>query len=562
MTDSPASEMNDSYKNSLVNTDSPSNTEYRPSMKDTLNSDKMPSDDSEHLILVFGKPSSVHTMCLIMFLVVTIITILPGFQQSLIFELQEQGATLSEQSYFSIVNYPLLFRLIMAPIVDLYFFKTVGKCRTYLLASGIVVTLGMFGLSFKIGSLLDHSNLTPLIVCLFTINFFLAFGVIATQSLLVKAFPLKVRAKAGMVLNLGSTLGQMIGLNFYVPLSSKKWVSTYVWGMKGKNEAILNDSSMFLILGILNGFLVLLIGLVVQEKLDPSLPTDSETEGETGTEAEKKHTLCSLLKYYPKFLMNPTTKKFFYVIACRNILGNLYQEAMTLKYLNGGFDKTTLVNIRTFLAPAGWFFGWYLMRFLQKGKLMKVFIWLSVGGIVIFLLEGINLWYLESGTRSNFSKDEQETTRDYTLIFLYILSFFSSAMLGDIFLISFMDQMTPPEISSTYLSFYYSWASVTSIIPQSIGLKMMDLSWLPWQTQILGCTLGQAGLLAGFTKYYRSLDKAEPKDFDIRRGQYTCRDCCSGGGRGLEDLEEERESVKESYKPETVLQHDQSGESD
>ena len=46
-------------------------------------------------------------------------------------ELQEKGCTYSQQAFFSFGLYPFSFRILFAPVLDIFYIKSIGKCKSW-----------------------------------------------------------------------------------------------------------------------------------------------------------------------------------------------------------------------------------------------------------------------------------------------------------------------------------------------------------------------------------------------------------------------------------------------
>lgn len=463
--------------------------------------------------------------------------LIQGFEAALILELQEKGADYSDQSYFSIIYYPFLFKLLFAPFIDTYFLKELGKCRTYLIACNLLIGILLFIASPRIDSLLDPSNMGPLVSILFAVNFVSAIALISGEVLILKAFGEEEKGKGSMVFDLGMSTGVFVAYNIFVPLSNKEWVQKNIWGMSESESGLINNQGMLIIIASLSILLAVFMLFFVQEKeisdsnkeRDQNLAINPRRE-EASTSS--KPTICSLLKIFPQFLLNPFTRNFLIMVGLNKVFKFLYLEVLMLKMIDHGIKKTTIVNMTTVTLPLYYICSIYAMRFMKKGRLMKIYFYMSIGGIVFFVARFLVIVYLASGAGPEDTKETKETTQHRTVVMLYVMNVLDNVVMPSVFINGFINIITPAEIGSTYLTFIYCWNNITGTIPNTVGLRIVGKDFIDWRAFVSLGILGQILTLAGYTKYLLGLDKAPVKDFDIRQKKYTLKDCCKKPDRG------------------------------
>ena len=91
----------------------------------------------------------------------------------------------SDLALFSLSSYPYSLKLLWSPFVDSYYIKSIGRRKSWIIPTQLVIGLGLIFLGFRIDDYLSDANITQLTFA-FTFLIFLC----ATQDIAVDGWAL------------------------------------------------------------------------------------------------------------------------------------------------------------------------------------------------------------------------------------------------------------------------------------------------------------------------------------------------------------------------------------
>lgn len=185
-----------------------------------------------------------------------------GLSTSIPVFLTTAGAGWKEQSVYNFVHYPFSFKLIWAPIIDVFYFRRFGRRQTWLLPVQMILGGVLIALSFYINPIINNLKVTPL-----TILFFLIIFLTATQDVCVDGWALTLFSTTNVVWQstsqtIGQTLGRFLGSSFLLTFESANFTNRYIrapLSIPMKDSGLFTLSHFILFWGI--GFLVITIAI-------------------------------------------------------------------------------------------------------------------------------------------------------------------------------------------------------------------------------------------------------------------------------------------------------------
>lgn len=222
---------------------------------------------------------------------------------------------------------------------------------------------------------------------------------------------------------------------------------------------------MYFMGSILLVFALLVLLLVGERKIESS--SDPMTVGR-------------LFRSIPKYFTNPHLRSLLIVIAATRVFSSMIAESMALKFLDNGIKKATLVNIDTVTYPIYLIGSCFIVRLIVKGKLMKFFNWMMLYATVIGLGRFCVLLYLM--TSKNI---------DSTIRLIFAGSLIQNLCFPFVFLMGFINIITPESVGSTFITFFMCWCNLTASVPATIGLRLVDSQWVNYNALVVGCLLLQ-----------------------------------------------------------------------
>jgi PAT family acetyl-CoA transporter-like MFS transporter 1 len=151
-----------------------------------------------------------------------------GLSSSVPLYLTSAGATWKQQGTYSFVHYPFSFKLIWAPIIDVFYFRRFGRRQTWLLPIQVVLGIVLIIFSFFIDSLI-----AGLRIALLTISFFFIIFFTASQDVCVDGWALTLFSTTNVVWQstsqtIGQTFGRFLGSSFLLTFESANFTNRYI----------------------------------------------------------------------------------------------------------------------------------------------------------------------------------------------------------------------------------------------------------------------------------------------------------------------------------------------
>jgi hypothetical protein len=81
-----------------------------------------------------------------------------------------KGATFSDQSKLSLTDYPYSFIFLISPFLDRYFFKCLGRSKTYFIPISLILAWMCLQWGSQLDTLIDNKEIDTLLVLLFAMG--------------------------------------------------------------------------------------------------------------------------------------------------------------------------------------------------------------------------------------------------------------------------------------------------------------------------------------------------------------------------------------------------------
>src|SRR3990167_1818968 len=406
-----------------------------------------------------------------------------SYQSVIILELQEKGATYSDQAKFSIVNYPYLFKILFAPLLDVYYIRWMGKCKTYIVISLTLLGLGFVCLSHYMHDFNVPSNINMIVAVWTLLNFLASFSLIGGEMLILKAFNNDdEKAKGGMLFEVGFATGTFLAMNALITLSDLKWLNSKRAPDNQLTHPYMTHAGMLYGLGTVLILFSITMFVFFGEK---------QIEG-----PDQSHKLLTIFKSIPRFFTTKNMRDFMLFMWITKAPRFMITEATLLKLIDAGLSKTELVNVETVTFPlyvlcSGLIFSW-----ITKQNPARMYLWMVVGTVLLLAYK----FFLYLDLKHNHNPDR---TINLTYVAVLVGYFINTQGLG----MACTNKISQPEFGSSFLTIVFSWWNSASIIPTTIGLKVT--SWVgvdgfPWFFWFV--VLGNIAICVGYYKYAVKLD--------------------------------------------------------
>ena len=414
-----------------------------------------------------------------------------SYQSVIILELQEKGATYSDQAKFSIASYPYLLKILYAPLLDTYFLKSVGKCKTYVTIGMTLLGILLVILSPGIQAFTVPKNMNLIVLLWFCVNCIITIFQIAGEMWMVKIFDTDdEKSQGSIVFDTGVSLGSFLSYNVLIPLSDLKWLNSKRAPDNQLTHPYMTHQVMLFAIGATSLMFSIVIFFSVAEK--------------TLTYPNDRQDLCKVIKVAPKFFTNKTMRDFMIFIFVTKAIRQLFGEAITLKMIDQGLSKTSLVNTDTVTFPLYLITNWVLFKIIKKGSIVRMYLWMVLYTCVQLLLR--YLVYLDLKTSRN---------SDRAVTFLYVLSFLDRFANTSAVIAGYINIITQQEVGATFLTLMFCWLNMAGIIPNTIGLKMTDWLGSSFDIAYLATTGLQIVTFFYYFEYSKKLDSMEKDEYSL-----------------------------------------------
>lgn len=284
-----------------------------------------------------------------------------------------KGASYDDQALLSIIIYPYLFKLFLAPFIDLLFFKTLGKCKTYIVIPSYILAVILFIIAPNSERWIIERKVSLLTAIWFGITMLIVFFVslplklpliltanqqISCETWILTLLSQEQKKQAGLIIALGLTIGYSLTVNIFMPLNSVKWLNKHFYTKNPRTEPLITHKGVLQLLAMVMIVFGLYIHLTVPEKIS----------------SENAPTFKQLVKMFPKFFKNKWIRLFLIYLFITKMMPAMVDEGIFLKFIQNGMDKTSLINLSTILMPLSMVLtscsGWLVSKMGNK-KLLK-----------------------------------------------------------------------------------------------------------------------------------------------------------------------------------------------
>lgn len=436
-----------------------------------------------------NKPPSRKMSYLIVLTSHFLVGVVQAYYSVIVMELQEKKATYDDQALFSIANYPYVIKIIFAPLVDVFFFSRIGRCKTWVVFGCFLLAAIFIYISPNADADINPHNVTSLTIQWIMISFVLIIIQISFKTWILKLFDEKEVGKMAYVTHIGGLFGGFFGMNIFVPLNSVPWLNRHLFTSHPVSSPILSHRTMQLIIAFFTIGLAVFVLLFVAEKVT-----------EVGN--HKMH-LRQVLKTLPRLFTFRPMRDFLIFCAAVKTLRGLFESTVNLMLIDEGMQRTTLVSVQTVLFPVTVFASLYMMRYVVKGKIMRWAYWLYHAHSLLLLFRLVI--YIDL-------KHNHDKAR--TIVLLYIDGIIDKLIAPRIFLIGFIIFIAPKEIGTTFISFMYCWLNIFYEMPMTVGLKICKNRFISYEWMYFLANAIQIIITSLFKSYCYDIDTKDKGYFD------------------------------------------------
>lgn len=402
-----------------------------------------------------------ETQYQILFLTIFFVTgMTGGFFDNISLELQENHGSYEDQYYLNLTKAPSFIKLLLAPMIDLFYSNKFGRCKSWVVSS--IFLIGITFLYYAIQDVRAAPSNVPSLFILWTILKTLSVVLtISADIFIVKAFygEDKKGKNAGLEV-LGESLGKFCGLNLYVPLSDKEWLNQYIFKNHPLSRPIIVQREFLYFQAFLCLLIALIISLYVAEEKEHRVVRARQTFGN----------FCSTL---PKLITKKYVLELLFWSACVKFFMKLSEDSIKLKLIDLGITRTFFVNISTLTFPLQFLGTSLAIKISKKTILLRSH---HISNLLSLIFQTFTfLVYLDLESHKNIKRTE---------VFLMLISIVGKINIFSFGYQGYVNTVAPPELLGTFVTFFMSWKFIIDLVPTSLGLKLVGLNLVDYDVYV------------------------------------------------------------------------------
>ena len=414
-----------------------------------------------------------------------------GYQQSIVLILQENGATYKEQSYFNLVFIPFTCKVVFGPLIDLVYIKRLGKCKTWIVFSALSIFILLIAQVLAGSSDLVPANIKVLIFTWAAINLVVVFLQIAAEVMIVKVFhSVEDKAKGAGLTLVGMEIGVFIGMNLFVPLNDKEWLNSHLFTSSPLTRPLITNDEFVIFIACFTLAIGIITVLFVAEKQSEKY--------------QESNYIKEYFKSLPKFFTLRSMQMLLLWIFSVRWFSCMVQESLLLKLIDLGIKKTYIVNIKSITFPLIILFAAIAVKLIRKSYILK-FAHFQMLYLAILLYFD---YYILLDLRSN---KNQNRTKIHLLVKEILYKAFTQMLLFQ----AYVNTVTTQEHGSTFITLILNCYNLTKVWPTTLGLWIVGIDSLPYDTFVAVCFIVQAIILVASFPLAQKLDTFDKYDFDF-----------------------------------------------
>uniref|UniRef100_A0A0K0FR48 Acetyl-coenzyme A transporter 1 n=1 Tax=Strongyloides venezuelensis TaxID=75913 RepID=A0A0K0FR48_STRVS len=392
------------------------------------------------------------------------------------FILSERNISLTDLSFFSFCSYPFSAKLLWAPIVDSIWIKSIGRRKTWLIPTQMLISIYLFVLSFFIDDLIPEGHIhgininIKLLTAIFLPLNFLA----ATQDIAVDGWALTMLSRKNVGLAstcnaIGQYLGVFFGYNLFMFLSSEKYANRFFRNTPSTG-GLVAFSSFLSFWGLIFGIVTILV-LIFKKEIDNSVDEINTKKNDDDGEEEEIElgigetyiTLWKIITLKPMWILLVVlfTNKFSFAAS---------DNTTAIRLIESGMPKEDLALMNVFLYPLQIFFPILIGKFIVGKNPLNLFIHAYPLRMVMNIVYSYFLY-----VSSSVIKDGEYPF--YVQIMWLFGMLINDSLQITMFLsiMAFFAKISDPKIGGTYMTLLNTITNLGGTMSGTIILIIIDL---------------------------------------------------------------------------------------
>jgi len=401
----------------------------------------------------------------------------------------EKGAHSSDLGTLSFALMPYSFKFLIAPFMDTYYNKKMGKRKTYIIPMQYLFSIICFILSFSLSDEIKERKTKSVLFFGVLTNIIMAVQDVAVDGWALSIMSRENLAYGALSQTIGLTLGIILAFNVFIPLNSIDFCNQYIFSSPQQSPFITNEN-FWIWTGIVSFCLTLLIHIFIKENQN---------------ENEEITSMVEIIKTLKFFVINPNLRQLVLITITSGLtLAPITAIADTI-LLQRGFPKETITNITTALIPVQIITSIVVSKLCKQRFEMKLRLWAYIISYLncAFLFWVVNRFYKET--------NYQETLYYTTIAFVVMtITFYANFLAHG----SYSNRICDQSIGGTFLTTLAAISNFGQL--SSITISLYINEYVSWEKMSILALVTTPIYFIWYQKQLKELSNKSAEHFSMK----------------------------------------------
>lgn len=361
-----------------------------------------------------------------------------------------EKASYSQESEFSYVAYPYVFKFVLAPFLDLFYSNTFGKNKSYIVPTGIILSIIPFILASRIENWILDKKIGEVTLFWFFEMVILTVYQIACEAWVFTLFSQENKSKASVARVGGALLGGFISYNLFIPLNSVEFLNKYIFGHDPIKKPLVSHYELLMFLSFFTLVLTLYIWIFIEEKMITR--NANLSIGKMWRYTKNLFTHSCWVQYYAYILLSESA-----VV--------LIRDSITLKLIQNGIEKAELATLETPTVLFRFLFCFVVSYFIASHQNLKRYHFAKIYNMLTYIFLFYTLKHLISSKNKRLALEE--------ILTFNILKIFS--VVENVLIFAFLNDKIDEEMGATGITIMLCIGNFSNIVPKTIGYQIVGV---------------------------------------------------------------------------------------
>ncbi|CAD8053644.1 unnamed protein product [Paramecium sonneborni] len=377
------------------------------------------------------------------------------WSQTLMMILLEHGVPYTNLAMLSLAIYPFSFKMLTAPFLDVYYLKSIGKRRTYVIPIQYIMAIVYSLLYFtQISTWIYNVELLTLIGLILIL--LSAHQDIAVDGWVLTAFSSEHNHLGATAQTVGQMTGGIFSTTIFLTLNSKTFCNSYIYTTPQETGILSLD-----LFCLINAFYLIVLTIYVQLFTTESQIQESQEE-------IKQHEIQTVFRNLKELASKKNLQfLFLHLLLFRFCFQPILTSTSSL-LIAQGLKKEMIAYIQTIMIPINFILIALIGKYSKRGNELQKFFYYLTFRIAEAIL-----------TYSSFKLFPDLLTHESIYSYLYLIFFgITSSFLSNILFINhgtLFNRISDPNVGATSLTLINSIHNLGGAIVESVSILSLSL---------------------------------------------------------------------------------------